>query len=330
MSVEVFMPRLGLTMQEGTIVAWLKQEGDLITKGEAVAEMTTEKITNVIESQASGILEKVLYKEGDTVPSGTVIAYIAEATAEKKELDHVPSTGKQNSEIIDRDRRIKQVIPLVGIRKVIAERMQESMRRSPQATATTRADVTALSAFRASLAQKGIKYTVTDLFVKIIALALEQNPILNASLQEGKLIMYESVNVGVAVAVENALLVPVIKNVQEKSLPEISAEVSELVRKARGGALLPEDMSGGTFTLSNLGMFNVDAMTPILNPPEAGIMAIGPFHKEAKFGDDDSLQVRQVATLSLTFDHSVTDGVPASRFLESINKILLNPTEYLQ
>lgn len=330
MPAEIFMPKLGLSMQEGTITTWLKKEGDPVKIGEVVAEITTDKIANTIEAQAAGTIQKLLYKEGDTALVGTVIAYIDENGNAKQETVEAADIDKTIAENTDGGKKIKQVIPLKGIRKVIAERMQESMNRSPQATATSRSDVTVLAAFRESCAKEGEKFSVTDLFVKIVAIALEKNPVLNSSLQDSKLYMYETINIGVAVAAENSLLVPVIKNVQDKSLSQISTEVTEIVRKAREGKLGSEDMTGGTFTISNLGMFNVDAMTPIINPPEAGILAIGPFHKEADFGDNDELQVKVKATLSFTFDHAVTDGVPAARFLETINDILKRPAEYLK
>lgn len=224
---------------------------------------------------------------------------------------------------------VKEIIPLNGIRKMIADRMTESMSRSPQATVTTKADMTELLAYRNKLKTGGVEYSITDLVVKVIALALQENPIMNASRQGDKIYVYESVNVGIAVATENYLTVPVIKNVERKGLSQISQEVKDLVKRARTGTLRYEDISGGTFTLSNLGMFDVDVMTPILNIPEAGIVAIGPFHKEAVFDENDTMHIRQRASVCLTIDHAVTDGVPAAKFLNSINKILLNPTDYL-
>lgn len=330
MAVEIFMPRLGLTMQEGTIVSWLKRAGDPVAKDEGVAEISSEKITAIIEAPAAGILEKILFAEGEIVPSGTVIAYLAETAAVEKAFADAPAAGQESAVTVDQDRKVKEVIPVAGIRKVIGERMAESLRRSPQATVTARADVTALLLLKDSFATQGAKYTITDLFVKIAALALEKNPILNSSLQDNKIIIYESINIGVAMAVEDSLLVPVLRDVQEKNLAQISAELGQLVRKAKEGSLNPEDMVGGTFTLSNLGMFAVDAMTPILNPPEAALLAIGSILKEAVIGDADTMQVRQAATLSLTIDHAVTDGVPAARFLATIQQILASPAEYLQ
>lgn len=329
MAVEIFMPRLGLTMKEGTIVSWHKSQGDHVSMGEVVAEITSEKIAASIEAPITGILEKILFAVGDVVPSGTVIAYMTEAAEQPKASGGTPNVEIDNTTIPGDDRKIKEVIPLAGVRKVIAQRMEESLKRSPQATVAARADLSPLLVFKDLYAGDGIKYSITDLFVKIAALALVQNPILNSSLQDDKIIVYDSINIGIAMAVDNYLLVPVIKNVQEKSLPEISSELSLLVKKAREGALAPEDMTGGTFTLSNLGMFAVDTMTPILNPPEAALLAIGCVRKEAVIGDNDSLSVRQAATLSLTIDHAVTDGVPAARFLETIQKILANPAEYL-
>lgn len=329
MAVEIFMPRLGLTMKEGTIVVWLKDVGDYVKKGEPVVEITSEKITNVIEAPDSGILAKILFLEGDTVPSGTVIAYLEDTADAGKQEENRTALGQKDKVEEDKDIKIRRVIELAGARKVIAQRMEESLRRSPQASVTSRADLTALMELKESLAREGYKYTVTDFFVKIVALALEKNPILNSSLQDGKIFIYESLNIGIAMALEESLIVPVIYNVEQKNLQQISAELRELTSKARDGSLASVDMTGGTFTLSNLGIFNVDVMTPILNPPEAALLAIGTVRKEPVISADDSISVRQGATLSLTIDHAVTDGVPAARFLETIHQILREPRKYL-
>jgi len=344
MSIEIYMPRLGLTMQEGTIVSWLKKEGEAVVAGEGVLEITSEKISNVVEATGSGILEKQLFTENETVPSGTVIGYIREtnevlgsANEEISEIWDTKADAISNAQeildksSIDSDREILEIIPLVGTRKIIAERMEESLKRSPQASVTTRVDMSGLVSLREAYAAEEIKYSYTDFLIKIVALALQENPLLNASVQDGKILVYKSINIGVAVAAGNELIVPVIKNVQEKNLAQISQEVKDLTRKAKEGGLEGKDLRGGTFTISNMGMFHVDVMTPILNMPEVAILALGTARREVVVSDkDDSWQIKPMATLSLTIDHAALDGLPAAQFLETVSRIVSNPGDYLR
>lgn len=364
MPVEVYMPRLGLSMQEGTILKWLKNEGDPVNKGDEVVEIESEKITNIVEAAGTGVLGKILYSQGVTVPSGTVIAYIREAgdaeetlapagsggesmesvqapaDSGRKFMDsvhtseasvHVPEAGGRDPLDSLPDLEIRETIPLSGTRKLIADRMAESLRRSPQATVTTRVDMSGLSALKEEHASAGLKYSYTDYMVKIISLALQENPALNASVQDGNILIYRPVNIGIAVAAGNSLTVPVIKDVQNKGLPEISEEVRSLTRKARDGKLTAGELQGGTFTFSNMGMFHVDVMTPILNPPEAALLALGTARKEVVVNEtDDSWQIKPVAALSLTVDHAAVDGMPAARFLETVSGIIADPKPYFE
>lgn len=324
MNIEVYMPRLGATMKDGTLIRWLKVEGDAIQKGESIAEITSEKLTNEIEAPASGFIDKLIIQEGETVPVATVLAII--------------TTGKSNGTKpnIEQREEIKQVFsegskivletkPLSNLRKVIGERMADSLKNSPQGTMTTRADMTELIALKNKLAAEGKKVTYTDMFIKIVGLALEKNPLLNSTIIDGNLILYKSVNIGVGVGIEDGLLVPVIKNVEQKSLMQISKELKELTVKVMEKRITTDEMSGGTFTISNMGMYEVDIVTPIINPPEAAILAIGCTRKEATVADNDSIVIRPMTTLSLTADHAVTDGIPAVIFLTSIKDIMRNP-----
>lgn len=219
-------------------------------------------------------------------------------------------------------------VPLMGLRRIIAKRMEESLKKSPQATITTKADMSALIALKETYLGQGIKLTFSDILIKVAACALELNPTVNASNQDGKIIRYKSVNIGVAVGTDKGLYVPVIKNVQDKSLIEISKELKELIAKVNAGKITPEDFSGGTFTISNLGMFDLDVMTPIINIPEAAILCIGTTRKELVVEDDDSVKIKLMTTLSLTLDHSVMDGIPGAKFLSTFKSIMANPTEY--
>ena len=328
MSIEVYMPRLGATMKDGTLTRWLKKEGDSVQKGEPIAEITSEKLTNEIEAPEDGFLDKIIIQEGETVPVATVLAVISSEA--KGSLE--PQSCREEeikTEDIQGPKTVLEAKPLSSLRKVIGERMAESLLHSPQGTMTTRADMTELIALKDELAIIGKKVTYTDMFVKIVGLSLEKNPLLNSSIEDGKLILYKSINIGVGVGIEDGLLVPVIKNVEQKSLLQISQELKELAVKVKEKRITSDEMTGGTFTISNLGMFDVDIITPIINPPEAAILAIGATRKEVTVLEDDSIVVRPITTLSLTADHAVIDGIPAVTFLSTIKDIMKNPHEFL-
>ncbi|HHZ02761.1 MAG TPA: 2-oxo acid dehydrogenase subunit E2 [Tissierellia bacterium] len=206
--------------------------------------------------------------------------------------------------------------------------MQESLRNSPQATITGKADMSNLISLRKKYLNQGIELSFTDLFIKIAGIAIKLHPEMNVSLQDGKIIQYKSINIGVAVGTDKALFVPVIKNVQDKNLIEVSEEFKMLVNKIHGQKITSEELTGGTFTISNMGMFKVDVMTPILNSPEAAILSIGRTCKELVVEKDDTIKIKPMTTLSLTLDHAVLDGLPAARFLETFMSIMENPLDY--
>lgn len=235
--------------------------------------------------------------------------------------------GENNSLKTDSKEILKET-KLTGIRRIIANKMEESLRKSPQATITTKADMSGLIALRKTYLDQGLDLSYTDLFVKVTESALKLNPDLNSSLQEGKIIQYKSINIGVAVGTDKALFVPVIKNVQDKSLLEVSKELKEMIQKIKEQRISVEELTGGTFTISNMGMFRVDVMTPIINVPEAAIMSIGTIRKELIVEDDETIKIKPMTTLSLTLDHAVIDGLPAARFLETYIKIMENPQDY--
>lgn len=225
-------------------------------------------------------------------------------------------------------KEILNEIKLSGIRRMIANKMEESLRKAPQATITTKADMSNLIALKRKYLDNGVKLTYTDLFVKVTELALKHNPELNSSLQDGKIIQYKSINIGVAVGTDKALFVPVIKNVQNKSLLEISKELKEMIQKINEQKITADELTGGTFTISNMGMFRVDVMTPIINIPEAAILSIGTIRKELIVENDETIKIKPMTTLSLTLDHAVIDGLPAARFLETYLQIMDNPLNY--
>jgi len=234
-----------------------------------------------------------------------------------------------DNNLVKADRKeILKEIRLSGIRRMIANKMEESLRKSPQATITTKADMDGLIALRKTYLNQGVDLSYTDLFVKVTESALQLNPDLNSSLQDGKIIHYKSINIGVAVGTDKGLFVPVIKNVQEKSLLMVSKELKEMINKIKEQKITGDDLTGGTFTISNMGMFRVDVMTPIINIPEAAILSIGTIRKELIVEDDETIKIKSMTTLSLTLDHAAIDGLPAARFLESYLKIMEDPLNY--
>src|SRR5712692_2790179 len=210
-------------------------------------------------------------------------------------------------------------IPLRGMRKTIAARMHQSLRDTAQLTISTEADVTAAVDFRTRQG-RDFDFTYTDLLIHAVARALLRHPRMNSRLSEDAIVMLPEVNIGMAVALDEGLIVPVIRTADRRSLREIAAATKELGEKARTGGLKLEDVSGGTFTVTNLGTWGVDAFTPILNLGETGILGVGRIvEKPAVFRGEISR--RSMLTLSLTFDHRVIDGAPAASFLQSVIEI---------
>lgn len=365
MVTKVLMPRLSLTMSEGTVVQWFKREGEKVEKGEPVVEVLSDKVTYEVEAPASGIIRKIMAEEGVDVPVAETLAVItapdeelpeveamAEVPVERVEkrivafpaakrvakehgvdLAQVKGTGPEGR-IVEEDvkrfieeakvaRKIRQVIPLSGIRKTAAERVSLSAKTAPHSTITMGVDVT-----NAKKLREKFQVSYTDVLVKAVAEALTEHSIMNSTLEKDQIKIFEDVNVGVAVATEAGLVVPVIHNADKKSLKEVASALKELVEKARNGKLTKDELSDGTFTITNLGMFGVDTFTPIINPPETAILGVGRI-VEKPVVVDKKIVVKPVMQLSLSFDHRVVDGAPAARFLQKLKEIIENPESLL-
>jgi pyruvate dehydrogenase E2 component (dihydrolipoamide acetyltransferase) len=220
----------------------------------------------------------------------------------------------------------RETVPLDGIRRVVADRMWESLQRTAQLTLTMEADATALVDLRGHLVPAAKVYghrppTYTDLLVFLVARVLPRHPLLNSSLVgEGsgrEIAVWQEINLGVAVALERGLVVPVLKGADQKPLQTISQELAGAAERARAGRLEMADLAGGTFTITNLGQMEVEYFTPIINPPQAAILGVGRILKKpAVVGDE--VVARQMLPLSLTFDHRVVDGAPAGAFLRDV------------
>ena len=210
-------------------------------------------------------------------------------------------------------------IALRGARKVIAERMHQSLHTSAQITITAEADVTPATEFRARQSRE-FDFSYTDMMIHSVARALMRHPRMNARLDGAEIVLNARANIGIAVALDEGLIVPVVQRAESKSLQEIAVESRALGEKARSGSLKLEDVHGGTFTITNLGMLGIDAFTPILNPGETGILGVGRIvEKPAVF--NGAITKRAMIWLSLTFDHRVVDGAPAAEFLQTVIQI---------
>jgi len=214
--------------------------------------------------------------------------------------------------------------PLEGVRAIIAERMAQSASETARVTLTADVDASALVSLREQLSLDGFAVSYNDLFLYILGRALREYPSLNASLQGNVLRQWKRIHVGLAVDTNRGLLVPVLRDVDQKGLEDLSRETADLIARARTNKLRPDEFTGGTFTLTNLGMYGIDAFTPIINLPETAILGVGRI-KARPFAEGDKVCVRPVAWLSLTFDHRVVDGAPAARFLQRVVQLVERP-----
>lgn len=375
MAVEVVMPKLGMSMKEGTVSVWNKEIGETVNKGESIASINSEKIEMEIESPAEGTILDIKVSEGEGVPPGTVICYIGEGNEqveEKKEKDLPPKQKKERKKISPVARKIAQnanldIHTLVGtgpdgritkadvlrtlpdekenqqnepkpqpvsmMRKTIASRMMESLQTSAQLTITMKADVTKLTALQSQLnetagARHDMKLTMTDFVAKAVVLSLLEHPAMNSQYQNDRVETFEYVHLGIAAALDHGLAVPVIRHAEKLSLIELAKSIKSYGKKAREGKLLHDEIEGSTFTITNLGAYGVEHFTPILNPPEAGILGVGKTdHMPVYHGNE--LCKGTILPLSLTFDHRVLDGAPASQFLSTVKAYLENPVSIL-
>ncbi|MGB6837567.1 MAG: dihydrolipoamide acetyltransferase family protein [Dehalococcoidia bacterium] len=239
---------------------------------------------------------------------------------------------------VDEGKRVKTTIPLRGIRGAIAEHMQRSLSLSAQLTQMGEIDMTEVIKLRNALIDQeetiGARITYTDILVLAIAKALKDNPIINSSVVGDEIKIWEDINIGVAVALEEGLegglIVPVVRNADQKSLIEINREIGSLVEKARTRRLMPDDVSGGTFTLTNLGAFGGGwgFGTPIISQPQSAILGTGSI-SDRPVVRDGQIVVRPIMTYSLTFDHRVIDGAPAAKFAARITQLLENPSLFV-
>jgi pyruvate dehydrogenase E2 component (dihydrolipoamide acetyltransferase) len=368
---EVVMPRLSDSMEEGTIVRWLKQDGERVSEGEPLAEVETDKATVTFDADAEGTL-RILVGEGETVPIGKPIAQIGEAApvhsappapapAERQangrpkasplarrlaresgvDLSQLSGSGP-GGRIVRADvtaaappapqppRGNKGAVTIHQPSRVqtqIAQRMSESKATIPDFTLRTEVDMDQAVAMRAQLHSEPVP-TYNDMVVRACAIALREHPRANGAYRDGAFELYERINVGIAVATEDSLIVPTVFDADRKSLLEIAREARLLAERVRSSAITPAELSGGTFTVSNLGMYGVSSFHAIINPPQAAILAVGEVRETALVRDGQIVPGRRM-TIALTCDHRILYGAPAAEFLARVRRLLEQPVNLL-
>jgi pyruvate dehydrogenase E2 component (dihydrolipoamide acetyltransferase) len=243
--------------------------------------------------------------------------------------DDVVNTLQTTDAVASFPKRVK----MEGIRKIVAKRMVESKTSAPHVTLTSEIDMSEAIKMRKQLLgniekKTGYRLSYTEIILKATAYMLKQHPIINASLHGDEIVYHDVVNIGLAVAIDNGLLVPVIKNADQKGLATLTADCKTLGKAARDIKLKPDEMSGGTFTISNLGMYAIDAFTPVINQPESAILGVGRIN-EKPVGVNGNIELRPMMSVSLSFDHRVIDGAPAAAFLTDLKAVLEQPFELL-
>lgn len=223
----------------------------------------------------------------------------------------------------------KKTIPYTGIRKIIGERMTESKNTKPSVSLTLKVDVERIVEWRDRLKAEGRPVSYNDILVLVVAKALKEQPIINTKWATSEIEFNSDINIGVAVDTEKGLTVPVIRNADQKTLREISEDFRTKAEAAKIGRASAADLTGGTFTISNLGMYEIEHFTPIINPPECCILGVGAFVREPVVGKNDNIEVRFRMQLTLVFDHKMVDGVPAAKFLQRVKHILEWPMELI-
>ena len=409
MAIYIEMPKLSDTMTEGTLLKWLKKEGDKVETGDAIAEVETDKATMEMEAFDDGILHKHMVAPGEKVAIGSRIALLLQkgekAPADGAPLPETPRAAAARADTTAPPRaessakaasatapaggaRVKasplakkiatakgvelhglagsgpggrivakdvegakpgaapaapaaiaatpagagdQRLALSGMRRIIAERLLASKPTIPHFYLHIEVDAAPLMKARAELnavmeAAGGPKFTVNDFVLKAVVSAAVKVPAVNASFAGDAIIQYGGVNLSVAIAVEDGLVTPVIRDAQKKSLREISEAVKDFATRARAKKLKPEEYAGGTITVSNLGAYGIESFSAIINPPQAMIVSVGAIVKKPVVSQFDEIVIGQRMSIGLSADHRVVDGAVGATYLAELRKLIENPS----
>ena len=283
------------------------------------AKLGVTDFAAIVGSGTSGrITQKDILAAAEAMKTAPAPAPLSVAAASASE----PAAPKAGLELMEGD----TVVKLSGMRKVVAERMLHSHTEIPPVTQNTKVDVTELMKFRnLLLAETGRKYSVNDLILKATAKMLRQHPEILVSYDNGQMIQRAHVNIGMAVALEAGLIVPVIRDADRLGLDALADSAKDLASRAKGNKLLPDEYKGSTFSVSNLGMFGIETFTPIVNQPDAAILGVCAVQDELTLAEDGSVSKRQVMRLSFTYDHRLIDGATAAKFVMDLRDLLQSP-----
>lgn len=319
MAHEIRIPSCGASVSTVEIIAWHVQEGDAVEAGTVLLTLQADKSTLDIESAQSGVVRALYYPVGAAVPTNAVVGYIG-ATDEAVPSSAPPPASKETTapgvEIAE------SLQPLTPMRRIIAERMCESTQTMPHFFVTYAVDVTDLLEFRKTARrEKGLKASVNDYIIKAVALTLREFPRVNDTFVGEGYRENAQVNIGFAVALDEGLVVPVVRDADVLSLEEIAERTKELVGRARDNRLSPVDYSGGTFTISNMGMLGVDNFCAIIHPGQGAILAVGTT-VETPVVVRGEIVVRTIMKMTLSSDHRLIDGALSAQFLKAVKEKL--------
>jgi pyruvate dehydrogenase E2 component (dihydrolipoamide acetyltransferase) len=321
------MPRLSDSMEEGTILKWLVEEGGEVKEGEPLVEIETDKANTTYDAEAGGTLVEILAKEGDTRAVGAPIARIG-AASESEHGDRGGPIVKDDVERASRGGARGEVAiqELTRLQQTVSRRMAESKATAPDYTLVVDVDMTLAVQLHERLQDAADHQpSFNDMVIKAVANALRAHPRVNGAYRDGKFEQYARVNIGIAVAAQDALVVPTIFDADSKSLGQIARDAHELAEKVREGRITPPEVAGGTFTISNLGMYGIDQFTAVINPPQAAVLTVGSVKKRPAVDDNGRVVARDQMRLSLICDNRILYGADAAAFLAGVRELLEDP-----
>ncbi|MDB3914676.1 dihydrolipoyllysine-residue succinyltransferase [Alphaproteobacteria bacterium] len=348
--MDILVPILGESVVEATVSKWIKKQGEFVEVDEPIVELETDKVTLEVPASISGILDNLAVSEGDTVEVGALLAMIVagqkteepkkpavEKKEEKVHQEKVVSNINESKPIAPESKVIRSTqnenleerVPMSRLRLAIARRLKEAQNTAAMLTTYNEVDMSALMEMRNNYQESfekknGVRLGYMSFFVKAAIDALNQFPAVNAEIDGNDIIYKNYYNIGVAVGTSQGLVVPVLKNADDMSFGETEANIAEFGKKAKDGSLAISDMAGGTFTISNGGVYGSLMSSPILNPPQSGILGMHKIQKRP-IAIGDNIEIRPMMYLALSYDHRIVDGREAVSFLVRIKEIIEDP-----
>ena len=348
--MDVLVPILGESVVEATVSKWIKKQGEFVEVDEPIVELETDKVTLEVPASISGILDNLAVSEGDTVEVGALLAMIV--AGEKTEEVKKPAVEKKEEKVHQQkvvsnvneskpiapetkvirstqNENLEERVPMSRLRLAIARRLKEAQNTAAMLTTYNEVDMSALMEMRSNYQdsfekKNGVRLGYMSFFVKAAIDALSQFPAVNAEIDGNDIIYKNYYNIGVAVGTAQGLVVPVLKNADDMSFGETEANIAEFGKKAKDGSLAISDMAGGTFTISNGGVYGSLMSSPILNPPQSGILGMHKIQKRP-IAIGDKIEIRPMMYLALSYDHRIVDGREAVSFLVRIKEIIEDP-----